>query len=65
MWESTEFPDLFVLSIPHHGGKDLALGTKRSILDLLEDDMLAWEERIEDGDGEENESENGDSDGIF
>jgi hypothetical protein len=45
MWESTEF-DLYPLSIPRHGGRDLAIGTKRSILDQLEDDVLAWEQRL-------------------
>lgn len=45
MWESTEF-DLYPLSIPRHGGRDLAIGTKRSILDQLEDDVQAWEQRL-------------------
>jgi len=48
MWESTEFVDLFPLSIPHHGGRDLPPGTKRSILDQLEGDLLAWEEKLGD-----------------
>jgi hypothetical protein len=54
MWESEQF-DLFALSIPDHGGKDLAIGTQRSILNQLEDDVLAWEERLsgEDNDNEE------------
>lgn len=48
MWESAEFGELFVLSIPHHGGSgDLPHGTKMSILDQLEDDVLAWEERLD------------------
>jgi hypothetical protein len=63
MWESTEFDDLFVLSIPHHGGRDLAPGTKKSILDQLEDDLLAWEERLgEDEDKEEGEDDDNESD---
>ena len=57
MWQSTEFPELFVLAIPRHGGRDLAPGTRRSILDQLEEDVLAWEEKI----GTEHEDE-GDED---
>jgi hypothetical protein len=57
MWESAEFDDLFVLSIPHHGGRDLAPGTQRSILDQLEDDILAWEEKLNDEDDDEQEDE--------
>jgi hypothetical protein len=38
---------VFPLSIPRHGGRDLAVGTKNSILDQLEEDILAWEERLE------------------
>jgi hypothetical protein len=53
MWESTHFPELFVLSIPHHGGRDLAIGTKKSILDQLEDDVLAWEQRLDDEEDDE------------
>ena len=41
-------PDLgvFPLSIPHHGGEDLQIGTKNNILNSLEDDLLAWEDRL-------------------
>jgi hypothetical protein len=53
MWESTEFDELFPLSIPHHGGRDLAPGTQRSILDQLDDDILAHEEKLGDDDGDE------------
>ncbi len=49
MWESAEF-SLFPLSIPHHGGRDLPVGTKNSILDQLEDDLLAWEEELSEED---------------
>jgi hypothetical protein len=49
MWESTDFR-LFPLSIPHHGGRDLPIGTKNSILDQLEDDILAWEEELSEED---------------
>jgi hypothetical protein len=45
-WESDDFLDLRPLSIPHHGGKDLAPGTKRSILNQLEDDLISWDERL-------------------
>lgn len=49
MWESKEF-DLFPLSIPHHSSRDLSPGTKNSILNQLEDDILAWEEQLSDED---------------
>jgi predicted RNA binding protein YcfA (HicA-like mRNA interferase family) len=47
MWENHEFPDLRALSIPHHSNKDFKPGTKNSILDQLEEDILSWEERLE------------------
>ena len=46
MWVSTVFDELDALSIPRHGGKDIPPGTKKSILNQLEDDLLAWEERL-------------------
>jgi hypothetical protein len=46
MWESSEFDDLRPLSIPHHGGRDLPKGTRNSILDQLEEDLIHWEERL-------------------
>ena len=49
MWESAEF-DLYPLSIPRHGGRDLPIGTKNSILNQLEDDILAWEEKLSEED---------------
>jgi len=52
MWESTEFDHLFPISIPHHGGRDLAPGTRKSILNDLEDDILAWEERLDEEEAE-------------
>jgi hypothetical protein len=55
MWESAEFVDLRVLAIPDHGGRDLSPGTRNSILNQLEDDVLAWEERL----GEQKGSQNG------
>lgn len=48
IWQSTEFDDLDALSIPHHGNRDLPPGTRNSILNQLEDDILAWEERIQE-----------------
>lgn len=52
MWLSEHF-DLPPLSIPRHGGRDLPVGTRNSILNQLEEDVLAWEEYFEEvGDGE-------------
>ena len=45
-WESEAFPNLRPLAIPDHGGKDLSPGVKNSVLNQLEDDLLAWDERI-------------------
>lgn len=57
MWESEEF-DFFPISIPDHGGgKDIPDGTKKSILNQLEDDLMAWEERLSDEDDDKNEEE--------
>jgi hypothetical protein len=64
-WESQEFADVYPLSIPHHGGKDLPIGTRRSILDQLQEDVFAWERRLDekedDEDGETDDSDNGTS----
>lgn len=49
MWENVDFK-LWPLAIPHHGGRDLSAGTKNSILDQLEDDILAWEEKLSEED---------------
>ncbi len=49
MWESAGF-GLFPLAIPHHGGRDLPVGTKNSILNQLEEDILAWEEELSEED---------------
>ncbi len=46
MWESEEFPRLFALAIPHHGKRDIPIGTANNILDQLELDLIAWEERV-------------------
>ncbi len=51
MWESVEFDWLPPLAIPRHGGRDLPVGTRISVLNQLEDDILAWEGRLEDEDG--------------
>jgi hypothetical protein len=67
MWENTEFGELFVLSIPRHGGRDLSQGVQKSILDQLEDDVLAWEERLGDDEDDkeaENEGRNGEDTGM-
>jgi len=61
MWENIEFDQLYALSIPRHGGRDLSPGTQRSILDQLDDDVLAWEELLgDDEDDEEAQNECGD-----
>jgi hypothetical protein len=44
-WVHDELP-VYPLSIPHHGGRDLAPGTRNSILNVLEGDVIAWEERL-------------------
>lgn len=66
VWESQQFNDLFPLAIPHHGGRDLAPGTQRSILDQLDDDVAAWDQLLEDEIDDEAEignegSENGEA----
>lgn len=55
MWESEEFDNLFALSIPHHGSKDVLTGTKHSILNQLEDDIIAWEERLDEEENDEDD----------
>jgi len=54
-WVHDELP-VYPLSIPHHGGRDLAPGTRNSILNVLEADVTAWEERLELGDDEDLET---------
>jgi hypothetical protein len=44
-WVHDELP-VYPLSIPHHGGRDLAPGTRNSILNVLDGDVIAWEERL-------------------
>jgi hypothetical protein len=48
LWESVEFPNLNPLSIPHHGNRDIPVGTKNSILAQLEEDVAAWEMSFHD-----------------
>ena len=43
---------VYPLSIPHHGGRDLAPGTKNCILDVLDDDVFAWEQILGEQDQE-------------
>lgn len=57
-WESEEFSHLHPLSIPHHGGRDIPIGTKRNILDQLEKDLFSWEMRLDqEQDGELNDDD--------
>lgn len=39
--------DIPVLTIPMHGSRDLKRGTQRSILIQLEDDFIAWEQKLD------------------
>ena len=45
-WES-DLPGRPPLSIPHHGGRDIAIGTRNSILDFLEDDVMTLQEILD------------------
>ena len=54
-WVSTEFDNLFPLAIPHHGSRDLTIGTKNSILNQLELDIAEWEQRLDEKDGDESD----------
>ena len=49
VWVNPHFA-VFPVAIPHHSGKDLPIGTKNSILDQLEEDILAWDEYLPEGD---------------
>jgi hypothetical protein len=44
-WINTEFPGLRPLSIPDHGGRDLSPGVRKSVLNELENDIDAWEQK--------------------
>ncbi len=47
---STVFPHLTPLSIPNHKGRDYRPGTKSSILNQLEEDLLEWEDWLDNHD---------------
>jgi hypothetical protein len=50
MWESEKFAHLRALSIPSHAGRDIPIGTARSIITQLEEDVEAWEALLSEGD---------------
>ena len=45
LWVNPEL-GVYPLAIPHHGGKDLPPGTRNNILNMLEEDLMAWEDRL-------------------
>lgn len=47
VWQSDEFPWLRPFPIPTHS-RDLSPRVKTSVLDCLEEDVLAWEQRLRD-----------------
>lgn len=56
---SKVFLNLRPLSIPKHKGRDLPTGTKNSILTQLDEDLIAWDDRLTEqeranGSGDEN-----------
>lgn len=54
-FKSDAFPSLLrPVSIPNHKGRDMSVGTKNNILNQLEDDLIAWEEFLD-----QRERENG------
>jgi len=58
-WKS-EWPGVYPVSIPHHGGKDIPPGTVNSILDQLEEDLLALEVKFaNNGHGRGRDEDNG------
>ena len=60
MWESDAFPDLFPLAIPDHGGgRDISPGVQRTLLDLMEEDVLRWEQLLDrEQEDQEHDNEN-------
>lgn len=60
VWESQSFERLFPLAIPHHGGRDLAPGTLRSIISQLEEDVAAWEEWLSEQDDSDDDDDDDD-----
>jgi len=64
MWDNVQFPELPVLSIPHHGGgRDLSTRVQRSVLDQLEDDLLAWENQLDDEQQDDEQQEDTEENG--
>ena len=62
MWESEFFPDLFPLAIPDHGGgRDVSPGVQRTLLDLMDEDVVRWEEVL-DSEKEDRDDVGGDDD---
>jgi hypothetical protein len=62
MWESEPFGDLFTLAIPNHGGRDISPGVQRQLLNLLEEDVLRWEEVLDDDEQNEEADGSGEAD---
>ena len=56
-WVNLEFPELRPFSIPAHGGKDLSTGVKFSLLNQIEDDINAWDERLSQEEDKEGNDE--------
>lgn len=57
---NTAFPMLRPLSIPKHKGRDLPTGTKNSILDQMDEDLIAWDERLAEQErADDNRDKNG------
>jgi hypothetical protein len=67
MWESEAFPDLYPLAIPDHGGgRDVSPGVQRTLLDLMDEDVLRWEEVLQEREDDDNgEDEDETDDGEF
>jgi hypothetical protein len=53
-WESQMFTQLRPVSIPDHGGRDLSKTVRAGALDVLDEDVSAWEAWLD-----KNESGNG------
>ncbi len=56
-WQSLDFPDLRPLTIPDHGSADLSQGVKFSILNQLDDDVNAWDEKLSQEEDKEDNDE--------
>jgi len=46
MWEN-DLQGSPPLAIPHHSSRDIAIGTRNRILDILEEDVLALQEILD------------------